>query len=334
MNRGQFIERLKNSGIINPKVVVNTSGVGFKVNYLNPFEAYKIRFGSDKVMHQWNNDPLQLYSCCVNFAVHCSTSALGISLEQIFAKDPLKASIFRFHLYYHVRSILYQLKVLLPQKEAFNQIQTNYDRDAYLDICKDYGVDSELDWRNQYLFSTYQNGRLIQLSNNSWSRWIMPKSNGFTKHGMEMLNESIRVYVYCLLSAQSSVRSNIIGNSAPNFEAQKTFVTLLEDFVKRDMLLHEDISRYENILSNARSSVDYSLAKGLYMLPSDLQLKVASQKRFSDKLKVAGAAVPKLPRFERLSFKEQRVSKNHEEGMQSLLLLGSLAAIALVYLLK
>ena len=162
----------------------------------------------------------------------------------------------------------------------------------------------------------------------------MPKSNGFTKHGMEMLNESIRVHVYCLLSAQSSVRSNIIGNSAPNFEAQKTFVTLLEDFAKRDMLLHEDISRYENILSNARSSVDFILAKGLYMLPSDLQLKVASQKRFSDKLKVAGAAVPKLPQFERLSFKEQRVSQAHEEEMQSLLLLGSLAVITVIYLLK
>ena len=153
------------------------------------------------------------------------------------------------------------------------------------------------------------------------------------KHGMEMLNETIRVYVYCLLSAQSSVRSNIIGTSAPNFEAQKTFVTLLEDFVKRDMLLHEDISRYENILSNARSSVDYSIGKGLYMLPSDLQLKVASQKHFSDKLKVAGAA-PKLPQIEHLSVKEQRVSQAHEEEMQSLLLLGSLAMIALVYFLK
>ena len=242
----------------------------------------------DEIMQKWKNDPMQIYACCVNFAVFCSTSALGISLEQILSKHPLEARIIRFHLYYHVRSILYQLQVKLPQKQGFNHVQTNYDRDAYLDICNDYGVDPKFDWRNQYLFSTYQNGRLTPLNNNSWSRWIIPKSDGFTKHGMEMLNESIRVYVYCLLSAQSSVRSNIIGTSAPVFEAQKTFITLLEDFVKRDMLLHEDISRYENILSNARSSVDFSIGKELYMLPSDLQLKVVSHKHFSDKLKVSG----------------------------------------------
>ena len=133
-NRGQWLERMKTSDIITPQVVVSTSGLGFRVKYLNPFEAYKERFGTDEIMHQWNNDPLQIYACCINFAVFCSTSAIGISMEQILSKHPLKASILRFHLYYHVRSILYQLKVKLPQKQGFIHIQTNYDRDAYLGI--------------------------------------------------------------------------------------------------------------------------------------------------------------------------------------------------------
>lgn len=56
--------------------------------------------------------------------------------------------------------------------------------------------------------------------------------------------------------------------------------------LKRIMLLHDDICRYEGILSNARSSVDFSLCKGIYMLPSDLQLKISLRQGFSDKLEV------------------------------------------------
>ena len=103
----------------------------------------------------------------------------------------------------------------------------------------------------------------MYLDGDSWARWIMPKSQGLTKQGLEMLSESTRVYVYCLLTAQSSTRSNIIGNTAPNFEAQKLFAKEVEDIVKRDMLLHEDIRRYENILSNARSPVDFSFGVGI-----------------------------------------------------------------------
>ena len=114
----------------------------------------------------------------------------------------------------------------------------------------------------------------------------MSKSQGLTRQGVEMLSESIRVYVYCLLTAQSSTRSNIIGNTSQKFESQKLFGKEVEEFVKKDTLLHEDTRRYEGILSNARFSVDFSLGSRIYMLPSDLQLKVAIKQGFSDKPKV------------------------------------------------
>ena len=160
-----------------------------------------------------------------------------------------------------------------------------------------------------------------------------------------MLSESIRVYVYCLLTAQSSTRSNIIGNTSPNFEAQKLFGKEVEDFVKRDMLLHEDIRRYEGILSNARSSVNFSLGEGIYMLPSDLQLKVAIKKGFSDKLivgsgktagKVEAVVAEKItrPQTPKLTLHEQRLSSEHQDELQSLVLFGSLAVVGVVYFLK
>ena len=351
--RGTWIQHLKMSEIIKPKIVVSSTGLGFKVSYLNPFERYSISSlgGSEAkdVVSKWKNDPLQLYQGCINFAVFCATSGLGISLEHFKMKKPLAASLVKFHFYYHVRRILYTLKVKLPSDKEFSKYSTNYDKEVYASLCKDYGVSLTWNWSNQYVFSTYQGYQLTYTDANSWARWIMPKSQGLTRQGVEMLSESIRVYVYCLLTAQSSTRSNIIGNTSPNFEAQKLFGKEVEDFVKRNMLLHEDIRRYESVLSNARSPVDYSLGEGIYMLPSDLQLKVSVKKGFTDKLKVGQsvkAGKVTRPRSTKsrvkvaeiksqgLTLHEQRLSKEHQEELQSFVLLGSLGIVGIIYFLK
>ena len=330
-NRGRWIQSFKSSDIISPKIVVNLSGLGFKTEYRNVFNRYVIHDATSEIISIWKTDAMQLYRVCVNFAVFCATSGLGISLQDIRSKEPLKASILRFHLYYHVRKILYDLKIKLPHEKGFNFKATGYDKEAYRDICIDYGVDFSWDWRNQFIFSTDQGSQRVYLNSNSWSRWIMPVSQGLTKQGVEMLGESIRVYAYCLLSAQSSTRSNVIGNTGSNFEAQKLFRQEVEDFVQKDTLLHEDVKRYENVLSYARSFVDFSLGDGIYMLPSDLQLKVAKKRGYSDKLKVGGVISETAGK---LTLREQRLSKAHQDEVQSLVLLGGLVVILGVYFLK
>ena len=311
--RGTLIQHLKTSEIIKPKIVVSSTGLGFSTLYSNPFENYSISRleggeETDDFFKKLKNDPLQLWPTCVNFAVFCATSGLGISVEHFKVTKPLTSSIVRFHLYYHVRRILYTLKVKLPSEKGFSKYSTNYDEEAFADLCKDYGVSEGWDYTNQYIFSTYQGSQLKVTDADSWSRWKMPKSQGLTRQGLEMLSESIRVYVYCLLTAQSSVRSNIIGNTSPNFEAQELFSKEVEDFIQRDMLLHEDIQRYENVLSNARSSVDYSLGEGIYMLPSDLQLRVGVKRGYSDKLQVGIASRPQSGRQSPLSVLPSRQS--------------------------
>jgi len=339
-NRGAWIQNVKISEVVTPQIVVNSGGLAFKVRYPNPFDNYHIialtHSETETVMSLWFKNPLEMYINCVNFAVFCVTSGLGISLEHLRSSQPLAASIVRFHLYYHVRKILYALKVKLPSEKGFEKYATKHDNEAFRDICTDYGVDPKADYRNGYISSSYQGSRLTPLNGDSWSRWIMPKSEGLTRQGVEMLSESIRVYVYCLLTAQSLTRSNIIGNTSQNFEAQKLFGKEVEDFVEKDTLLLEDIRRYEGILSNARSSVDFSLGSGIYLLPSDLRLKVVKKKGFSDKLRVgetdqAGIVVPKrlttVHPKKPLTLREQRLSLEHQDERQSLVLFGSLVAV-------
>ena len=47
-----------------------------------------------------------------------------------------------------------------------------------------------------------------------------------------------------------------------------------EDIVNRRVDIRKDIKRYQDTLSYAASKVDYSIRENLYMLPSDMNLKI------------------------------------------------------------
>ena len=49
-----------------------------------------------------------------------------------------------------------------------------------------------------------------------------------------------------------------------------------EDIVNQKVDVREDIKHYQNTLSYASSKVDYSVGEHLYMLPSDMTLKIRS----------------------------------------------------------
>ena len=47
-----------------------------------------------------------------------------------------------------------------------------------------------------------------------------------------------------------------------------------EDIVNRRVNIQEDIKRYQDTLSYASSKVDYSVGESIYMLPSNMELKI------------------------------------------------------------
>ena len=86
--------------------------------------------------------------------------------------------------------------------------------------------------------------------------------------------ESVRAYAYLILSSQASARSSIIGNSASSLTAYSAFLNNFENVVNRRVDISEDIKCYQNTLSYASSKVDYSVREHLYMLPSDMELRI------------------------------------------------------------
>ena len=108
------------------------------------------------------------------------------------------------------------------------------------------------------------------------TRWIIEDSVGFTDVGLLRISESVRAYAYLILSSQASARSGIVGNTASALTAQSAFLNNFEDIVNQRVDIREDIKHYQDTLSNASSKVDYSIGENLYMLPSDMNLKIRS----------------------------------------------------------
>ena len=108
----------------------------------------------------------------------------------------------------------------------------------------------------------------------SMTRRILEKSDGFTDVGLLKIWESVRAYTYLILSSQASARSGIVGNTASALTAQSAFLNNFKNVVNRRVDIREDIKRYQDTLSYAPSKVYYSVGQNIYMLPSDMNLKI------------------------------------------------------------
>ncbi len=123
-------------------------------------------------------------------------------------------------------------------------------------------------------------------ADSAWSTFILSKSDGFTKAGVERLNDSIRTFVWAILGAQAQTRTCILG-SGTAFDAQKQFLANLEDAIASPVDLPSAIKRYQDVLQYAGSKVDFVFGIGLYMAPSDMLLRIGNEVGYNNEIIVA-----------------------------------------------
>ena len=204
-------------------------------------------------------------------------------------------SIYRFHVYYHIRRILKILEIPLPYENSFNQYNNSYNHEKFIGICSEYGVSNNLTkWRNQKYFSTWQSrawetGKpgMSYINENSFSRWIIEKLDGLTTLGLQKLSESVRDYAYLILTSQTSTRGQIVGHEARDLDAQCTFLNTFENIVNRRVNIPEDILRFQKTLQYVRSKVDYTIGEFIYMLPSDMNLRIGKVRNYNNKILIS-----------------------------------------------
>ena len=186
-------------------------------------------------------------------------------------------AVYHFHMYYHVRRVLNRLQVPLLHKSSFNAFDNPYTSSEFK-ICEDYSAPNDpMRYREEKFYWTYQ--RCVHwpddyIGPDPMTQWITEKSVGFTNAGLLRILENVRAYAYLILSSQASARSSILGNTASALTAQSAFLNNFENVVNQRVNIQEDIKHYQDTLSYAFSKVDYSIGENIYMLPSNMNLKI------------------------------------------------------------
>ena len=257
-NGGRYLQLITAKDLYIQNITVSGHNAycdSFQVKFPNVFTNYPL--GAVRVEDQrfkdWDHYKFTLWQSQLNFVVFCASSACGVSVEHLNAKEPMIRSIYHFHVYYHIRRILKILEIPLPYENSFNQYNNPYNHEKFVGICSKYGVSNDLTkWRNQKYFSMWQSrawetGKLgmSYINENSFSRWIIEKSDGLTMLGLQKLSETVRDYTYLILTSQASTRGPIVGHEARILDAQQTFLNTFENIVNRRVNIPEDIQRFQ-----------------------------------------------------------------------------------------
>ena len=111
-------------------------------------------------------------------------------------------------------------------------------------------------------------------------------NSGFFRAEVSRINDSIRTYAWAILVSQSQARNSILGHGKA-FDAQKQFITNVEDAINSEVDLPSSIDRYQRTLQYARSKVDFVIGHRLYMLPSNMEIEVGVVNGYNNLIQIA-----------------------------------------------
>ena len=235
-----------------------------------------------------------MYRCQSNFAMFCVTSAPGISWQHLNHPNLLLPAVYRFHVYFHVRFILHELRISLPHEDGFSKVKN--ERSAYYNVCDQYGVNPDETWMyGEWFYATDYGifGHEVEATERSppgnLTQWIITQSKDFPKKGIEEISRCVMAYVYLVLSSQVQASSAIVGNTAPAVDAQQLLKDTFTSLMNEDLSI--DVEKYQGVLEHALSKVDFSVGIGIYMLPSNLNLAIEEKERYNNKILVSNTGM-------------------------------------------
>ena len=95
-------------------------------------------------------------------------------------------------------------------------------------------------------------------------------------------------------------------------QLNQLFLNNSEDIVNRRVNIQEDIKRYQDTLSYASSKVDYSIGQNIYMLSSNMELKIKTGTvRYNNKILVSNEKFI-LGKNEKVNPLETAAMKSHK----------------------
>ena len=125
------------------------------------------------------------------------------------------------------------------------------------------------------------------INENSFSRWIIEKSDGLATVVLQKLSETVLDYAYLILTSQTNTRGPIVGHEARNLDTQRVFLNTFENIINRRVDIPEDIQRFQKTLQYSRSKVDYVISEFICMLLRDMNLRIGKVKYYNNKILIS-----------------------------------------------
>ena len=119
----------------------------------------------------------------------------------------------------------------------------------------------------------------------AWLDFIPTKSS-FTSAGIIKINESIRSYVYALLGAQAQTKTSVLSPGT-GLDAQRQFNVIVEDIINAADDMETSIDQFQDSLQYARTPLNFVVKPGLYLIPSDMNLRVGTHDGYNNNLQIA-----------------------------------------------
>ena len=151
----------------------------------------------------------------------CVTSELGISCQHLNHPNLLVRAVYKFHVYFHIRSILHELGIFYHMEMALAKLKI-------VTFKAPITANRKISTRQPYTMS-----------------------KGFIKKSIEKISRSVGLYVYLILTSQVQSRSSIVGNSAPAVDALQAFKGTFKALINKDCSIGIDIERYQGVLQHA-----------------------------------------------------------------------------------
>ena len=112
------------------------------------FKEVTIKFTSAKQSRKWLQGPdYNYWPQQLNFAVWCATSGCGISMHEAESYPPVVYGFIKFHVYFTIRRILYEMGCPLPDDTVFDQINNTYNKVIFQRLCHEFGLSTIPDFR-------------------------------------------------------------------------------------------------------------------------------------------------------------------------------------------
>ena len=124
------------------------------------------------------------------------------------------------------------------------------------------------------------------LAKKQYEYFIPSDSHGLTSAGLSRINQSIEVFVFCILGAQVNARSGITRNSGSAVKVRREFLALLEDSIRKPNI-SASIERFQLAVQEARVKLDLAISPRTSLLPARMVINTTSKIGYSNELRRA-----------------------------------------------